>query len=84
MFPRYRPGAPRSPHGSAAPWPVAGRVWRTARPSSTLPRHAEEKTRNTHFQRITPFRWFDDQAEQAATFYTCPPVATRTPSNAVG
>jgi hypothetical protein len=39
---------------------------------------------NARFQCITPFRRLDDQAEQAATFYTCPPPATRTPSNAVG
>ena len=24
----------------------------------------------THFQKITPFLWFDDQAEEAALFYT--------------
>ncbi|WP_205043215.1 hypothetical protein [Rhodanobacter glycinis] len=63
------------------PWRVGSGERPARRP---LPRHAEEKTTNARFQRITPFRWFDDQAEQAATFYTCPPVATRTPSNAVG
>jgi predicted 3-demethylubiquinone-9 3-methyltransferase (glyoxalase superfamily) len=31
---------------------------------------SEETAMDTRFQRITPFLWFDDQAEQAARFYT--------------
>ena len=29
-----------------------------------------KKSRNNTLQKITPFLWFDDQAEQAVKFYT--------------
>ena len=43
---------------------------RTPRPPPIPPRHTEKKIMNARFQRISPFLWFDDQAEQAATLYT--------------
>jgi len=35
---------------------------------SNISKTGEEKP--THIQKITPFLWFDNQAEEAATFYT--------------
>src|SRR5262249_47109653 len=73
---RGAPDRPRDRRAAAAPALLVARATRRSRAPSFVvpsnpPEHDErEPSMQKRIQRITPFLWFDDQAEEAVNFYT--------------